>query len=233
MEKPHDTRKPMSRSEATRRSLSQLLTELEVAPPEDRIALRDPILAFDAACIAPLLALATRDPGLAASAAAWLETLAARNPSTRSEVVRALTSIARTESGSIARDAIARLGAPDRPPHTGSIKGPRRPSAAQAEVHARIIQAAKESRIITYSDLETSRGHVGKYLFNISQEESDQGHPPLTSIVVSKTNGRPGDGFLPAMIEVGFAHEGEKLDDVWGRAVAAVHSFWRERDEGA
>jgi hypothetical protein len=70
------------------------------------------------------------------------------------------------------------------------------------------------------------------YLVNISQEEADQGHPPLTSIVVSKTNGRPGDGYLPAMIEVGFAHEGEKLDDVWGRAVAAVHTFWRKQSDG-
>lgn len=49
---------------------------------------------------------------------------------------------------------------------------------------------------------------------------------------MSKTTGRPGDGFLPAMIEVGFAHEGEKLDDVWGRAVAAVHSFWQGRKDG-
>jgi hypothetical protein len=177
--------------------------------------------------------LATREPDLAASASAWLEVLSRRDPGTKSAVVRALTSIAHTEGGSIARDALGRLGVSERPPRTGSIKGPRPPSAAQAAVHARIIKAAKEGRVLTYSDLETNRGHQGTFLLNISQEESDQGHPPLTSIVVSKTTGRPGDGFLPAMIEIGFAHEGEKLDDVWGRAVAAVHSFWQQQSDGA
>ena len=93
-------------------------------------------------------------------------------------------------------------------------------------MHARIIQAAREGRILTYSDLETSRGHVGTYLFNISRAEAELGHPPLTALVVSKTNGLPGDGFLPAMLEIGFAHPGETLEPVWKRAVAEVHAFW-------
>jgi hypothetical protein len=103
---------------------------------------------------------------------------------------------------------------------------------SQAAVHARIIKAAKEGRVLTYTDLEANRAHQGIFLLNIGQEESDQGHPPLTSIVVSKTTGRPGGEFLPAMIEIGFAHEGEKFDDVWGRAVAAVHSFWQRQSDG-
>lgn len=96
----------------------------------------------------------------------------------------------------------------------------------EAEVHARIIRAAREGRILTYGDLETNRRYVGQYLFNISRAEADQGHPPLTSLVVHKTNGMPGDGFLPAMEEIGFAHQGEKLEPVWKRAVAEVHAFW-------
>jgi hypothetical protein len=214
------------------RTLADLLSALENAAPMDRMDLREAVLGFGAGCIDPLQGLATRVPDLAASASAWLEVLALRDPGTKPAVVRGLTLIARTESGSIARDALARLGAPQRPPRTGSIKGPRPPSAAQAAVHARIIKAAREGRVLTYTDLETNRGHQGMFLLNISQEESDQGHPPLTSIVVSKTTGRPGDGFLPAMIEIGFAHEGEKLDDVWGRAVAAVHSFWQRQPDG-
>ncbi len=222
----------MNRSDATGRSLAKLLADLADAAPEDRISLRDPILGFGAPCVDPLHELATREPGLAASVASWLETLAGRDPSTKADVVRVLGALARGPDGEIARAALVRLGAPERPPRTGSIRGPRPPSAAQAAVHARIIKAAREGRVLTYSDLETNRGHQGIFLLNISQEESDQGHPPLTSIVVSKTTGRPGDGFLPAMIEVGFAHEGEKLDDVWGRAVAAVHSFWQGRKDG-
>ena len=214
------------------RTLADLLSALENAAPMDRMDLREAVLGFGRECIGPLEALAMRFPDLAASASAWLEVLARRDPGTRPDVVRALTSIARIEGGSIARDALVRLGAPERPPRTGSIKGPRPPSAAQAAVHALIIKAAREGRVLTYSDLETNRGHQGKFLLNISQEESAQGHPPLTSIVVSKSTGRPGDGFLPAMIEIGFAHEGEKLDDVWGRAVSAVHSFWQRQSDG-
>jgi hypothetical protein len=214
------------------RTLADLLSALENAAPMDRMDLREAVLGFGGACIGPLEDLATRVPDLAASASAWLEVLSGRDPGTKLDVVRALKSIARTEAGSIARDALGRLGVPERPLRTGSIKGPRPPSAAQAAVHARIIKAAREGRVLTYTDLETNRGHQGIFLLNISQEESDQGHPPLTSIVVSKTTGRPGDGFLPAMIEIGFAHEGEKLDDVWGRAVAAVHSFWAQMGDG-
>jgi hypothetical protein len=214
------------------RTLADLLSALEDAAPGDRMDHREAVLAFGIACIGPLRDLATREPQLAASVSAWLEALADRDPSTKVDVVRALGALVRGSEGEYARSALGRLGAPPRV--VGKPARERAPgrTAAQAEVHARIIQAAKEGRIVVYSDLETSRGHVGKYLFNISQEESDQGHPPLTSIVVSKTTGRPGDGFLPAMIEVGFAHEGEKLDDVWGRAVAAVHSFWQERKDG-
>lgn len=80
--------------------------------------------------------------------------------------------------------------------------------------------------ILTYSDLETSRGHAGWHLFNISRAKADQGHPPLAALVVSKTNGQPGDGFLPAMLEVDFAHPGETLEPVWRRAVVEVHAIW-------
>lgn len=215
------------------RTFADLLSALENAAPMDRMDLREAVLGFGGECIGPLQKLATRVPDLAASASAWLEVLSRRDPGTRPDVVRALTSIARTEGGSIARDALLRLGAPQRASRTGSVRGSRPPSAAQAAVHARIIKAAKEGRVMTYTDLETNRGHQGLFLLNISQEESGHGHPPLTAIVVSKTTGRPGDGFLPAMVEVGFAHEGEKLDDVWGRAVAAVHSFWQGQSDSA
>ena len=60
----------MNRSDATRRSLAQLLTDLADAAPPDRISLRDPILAFGAPCLAPLVELATREDKLSASVAA-------------------------------------------------------------------------------------------------------------------------------------------------------------------
>jgi len=92
-----------------------------------------------------------------------------------------------------------------------------------------VIQAAREGRIINYSDLATSRGVYGRYLGQLSNEEFDAGRPPISAIVVGKDNQRPGDGFYPYMHEIGFAEPGEKDEDVWERAVLAVHEYWRSQ----
>jgi hypothetical protein len=213
-------------------SLAGLLAEFEDVQATERIDFRDPILSFGTDCLDPLLALVRRKPDLAASVSAWLEVLVRRDPGTKKAVIAGLATLSRIRDGAIARAVLDRLGSAARPPNAVDPDRLRWPSAAQAAVHARIIQAAKEGRIVTYSDLDTSRGHVGKYLFNISRDEADKGHPPLTSIVVSKSTGRPGGGFLPAMIEVGFAQRDESLEDVWHRAVSAVHAFWQEPNGG-
>ncbi len=46
------------------------------------------------------------------------------------------------------------------------------------------VEVLADGMILTYSDLETSRGHVGKYLTRIAREEADAGYPPLSAIVV-------------------------------------------------
>lgn len=215
-------------------SLEALLDALESCAREDRINHREAILAYGSACIRPLADLAERVPDLSASIAAWLEVLAQREPDTKPEVVRTLAFIARGRDGASVNDVLARLGGA---PRTKAAKPARKraPSGrnVEAEVHARIIRAAREGRILTYGDLETNRRYVGQYLFNISRAEADLGHPPLTAIVVHKTNGMPGDGFLPAMEEIGFAHPGEKLEPVWKRAVDDVHAFWAHESEAA
>jgi len=213
-------------------SLQDLLDDLETCAPVDRINHRNAILALGPACIRPLADLAARVPELSASIAAWLEVLVQRDPETKPEIKRALAIMARGRDGSVAGGVLDRLGGGPRTTAARPART-RTPTArtAEAAVHTRIIRAAREGGILTYSDLETSRGHVGKYLFNISRAEADLGHPPLTALVVSKTNGLPGDGFLPAMLEVGFAHPGETLEPVWKRAVAEVHAFWAAQPE--
>lgn len=210
--------------------LQGLLAELETCEPKDRINHRNDILALGTACISPLADLVGRVPELSASIAAWLEVLVQRNPESKPEVVRALAVMARGHDRSIAGDVLDRLGGA---PRVRAVKPARKPAQprrnVEAEVHARIILAAREGRILTYGDLETNRRYVGQYLFNISRAEADQSHPPLTALVVHKTNGLPGDGFLPAMEEIGFAHRGEKMEPVWKRAVVEVHAFWAAR----
>jgi len=207
--------------------LPDLIDQLRTSKPSDRITLRDSILAYGVPSIQPLVDLALDKPDLTATVASWLGTFAEQQPSMKPAVVEALKELTDGPDSHIVRGVLQRLGATPKP----VAKSGRPPvrSTAEAEVHARIIKAAREGRTVFYSDLETSRGHIGKYLFNISHLEADEGHPPLTSIVISKTTGRPGDGFLPAMLEVGYASPGEPVELVWKRAVNAVHAFWRDR----
>lgn len=209
------------------RQLKELLSSLESAKPPERIGLRDPILAFGRDCIAPLEALVVTRPDLNASVASWFATLGSKDSTTRIDVDQALRRLARKPEGRFAKEALERLKGADYPA-TGHQAGKPRPPRrdAGAEVHARVLQAAKDRRLIIYGDLETSRGHIGNYLRRIVEEEADAGHPPLTAIVVSKSTGRPGDGFLPAMLEIGYATPGETLADVWQRAVAEVFEYW-------
>jgi hypothetical protein len=211
----------------TNDEIDALLVDLRRAPAADRITLRPRFLAIGEPAIDPLVELALEHPELTASVASWLETLANQQPPARPAAIDGLKGLTDGPSSHIVREAVRRLGGVTRPGEKAGA--PKIRSVAEAEVHARIIKAAKEGRTVFYSDLETSRGHIGRYLFNISNIEAERGHPPLTSIVVSKTTGRPGDGFLPAMIEVGYAHRGESLDVVWKRAVSDVHAFWRGR----
>jgi hypothetical protein len=97
----------------------------------------------------------------------------------------------------------------------------------RADIHRRLIEAAIEGRPIAYSELGTSRAWVGAYLFRIAHEEDAAGRPPLTSIVVHKTDGRPGSGLLQALHEIGYARRRETESEVWQRAMADVFRFWR------
>jgi hypothetical protein len=97
------------------------------------------------------------------------------------------------------------------------------------DLHAKIIATAMAGKLLTYSDLGTSRAMVGRYLFRITHEEDAAGRPPITAIVVHKSGGHPGPGFLTAMQEIGFARSEESEPGVWKRAVAAVHGYWRPK----
>ena len=207
--------------------LATLITAFEASAPSERMNLRDSVLAHGEKAIAALSGAAERQPKLNSSIAAWLETLAKREPALRPQVVRAVAGLAARDKTKAVVDVLERLTGRPGPAKTPRKTGPQRRTAAEAEVYAKVIAAARKGIILTYSDLETSRGHVGRYLHHIALAEAALGHPPLTAIVVSKTNGRPGPGFIPAMEEIGYAHRGEKMEPVWARAVPEVHAYWR------
>jgi hypothetical protein len=123
---------------------------------------------------------------------------------------------------------------------TSGVPGPRTPTEGtympgtrrypyRADIHARLIETAMNGRTITYSGLGTGRRMVGSYLYRIAKEEQAAGRPPLTALVVHKVDGKPGPGFLEAATWVGFWREGETEDEVWHRAVDAVHEYWRPK----
>jgi hypothetical protein len=97
------------------------------------------------------------------------------------------------------------------------------------DIHRRLIEAARAGRTVAYSELGTGRGWVGTYLFRIAHEEDAAGRPPLTSIVVHKTDRQPGPGMLRAMQEIKYARAGESESVVWRRAVSDVFGYWRGR----
>ena len=75
-----------------------------------------------------------------------------------------------------------------------------------------LVEAAKNRNNPTYSDLapviNTNPLSVGKGLGPILYYCMDNRLPPLTSIVISKTTGLPGDGFIAWDIDdIGTAHE--------------------------
>ena len=99
----------------------------------------------------------------------------------------------------------------------------------RADIHARLIETAMSGGTITYSGLGTGRRMVGSYLYRIAAEEAAAARPPLTALVVHKGDGKPGHGFLEAAKWVSFWREGETEDEVWQRAVQAVHDYWRPK----
>lgn len=99
----------------------------------------------------------------------------------------------------------------------------------RTDIYLMILKAAIEGTTIVYSDLPGGRFHMGKYLARISGEEARAGRPPLTSVVVGMRNGRPASGFIEAMADIGFVASGttETEEEVWRRAIAETHAYWR------
>ena len=142
------------------------------------------------------------------------------------------------EAGHDSRD-VAHEGGTTRPPNGG--QGSPRPMTDgtpmprsgrythRPDIHARLIETAMRGQLIAYSALVPNRRKVGDFLYRIANEEQAAGRPPVTALVVHKVDGKPGRGFLEAAKWVGFWREGEAEDQVWRRAVEAVHEYWRPK----
>jgi len=65
-----------------------------------------------------------------------------------------------------------------------------------------LVLAARNRQVLTYEIVAQACGvpaaGIGDFLRPIQQYCSEEGLPPLTSIVVNKNSGVPGDGFIAA-----------------------------------
>ena len=94
------------------------------------------------------------------------------------------------------------------------------------DVYVLLVEAAIDGHTIFYSALPNGR-RVGDRLRRIADYERVHRRPPLTAIVVLKQTGRPGEGFAPTMVDIGYARQGEPSDALWERAVNDVFDYWR------
>lgn len=101
----------------------------------------------------------------------------------------------------------------------------------RSDIRAKLIDIASRGETISYLEVGVGRAMIGRYLFRIAAEEALAGRPPLTSVVVRKDQGRPGEGFREAMIDAKFIDEANTEDErvVWERAVRETHEFWRPK----
>ena len=101
----------------------------------------------------------------------------------------------------------------------------------RSDLRAKLIDVASRRETINYLDLGAGRAMIGRYLYRIAREEAAAGRPPLTSVVVRKGLGLPGEGFREAMIQVGYITRDDEEDErtVWDRALRETHEFWRPK----
>ena len=101
----------------------------------------------------------------------------------------------------------------------------------RSDLRARLINVASQSETVNYLDLGAGRAMIGRYLYRIAREEAVAGRPPLTSVVVRKSSGLPGEGFRDAMVHAGFIDPTNDEDErtVWERALRETQEYWRPK----
>jgi len=72
----------------------------------------------------------------------------------------------------------------------------------RADLRAKLIEVASRDETIEYLELGAGRAMIGRYLYRIAREEAAAKRPPLTSVVIRKGAGLPGDGFRLVQNEI-------------------------------
>lgn len=81
------------------------------------------------------------------------------------------------------------------------------------------------------NDNEGHRHKFSQLLFDVLQYECNQGHPPLTAIVVAVATDEPYETYFQALRDLGMSMPIGKEDRhlYWAMQVGEVHDYWRKQ----
>jgi len=96
-----------------------------------------------------------------------------------------------------------------------------------------VVKGKRANKVITYKQLDEEmggpgRGYIGEVLEEVCQREHEQGRPLLSSLVVHKTDGLPGNGFWELQVlppSLRNASREEKIDR-WKKEHKHACEYW-------
>jgi len=105
-------------------------------------------------------------------------------------------------------------------------------------VYCLLIQTARNQDTVTYQEIAEIMGlplrgshmskETGRICGEISKEEGENGRPMLSAVVVSKSDGMPGEGFFVLAKKLGRLKDDTKqLLEFWENEKASVYAVWQ------
>jgi hypothetical protein len=111
--------------------------------------------------------------------------------------------------------------------------------AVHQEIYERLKETARNSALITYSEIAPMAGlnmesladrtKMGDLLGEISTYEHEHGRPMLSAVVVLSGIGYPGEGFYNLARYLGIYHGHDEFADMefFVQEVKKVHQYWQ------
>lgn len=216
-------------------SLQELLDRAAAASPNDRIDLRDEIAAHGSEAIDGVR-LWLADPDLwrfAVRVIGRAADLGSRQAAV--DVLRKAAKEAPLDQRIDIDVELARLGAP------GVTRSGQFGKVDYEAIRESLILAAKRGDVVYYSDLAQAIGrevkgphwavHIGRILGRISSQESEDGRPLLSAIVVSRDSKLPGEGFFTLGQELRLVEPGEDEVAFARRQMRRVYEYWHSKGQ--
>lgn len=228
-------------------SLDVLLQKVQGVPLNERMHHRNEVAAFGAAAldaVSPWL----QDPRMAAFAIRVIGKIGDHDAdrAVALERLRACRPRLDPNHQSDVDEVLARWGERATPARIRPVSaGPKidltGPAPFEPELRARLVAAAREHRLVSYSEAgeplgltmrnPSHRPYIGRLLKAISDHEIERGRPMLSSIVVKKGENWAGEGFLLLGQETGRVQPGEDARGYARREMDDTFAYWSTHED--